>query len=152
NSIARRKTTAASPSPARTTPNPKRRSTKPARPAMPTLPRTAPPRALTHRLRFSSTAWACAVLALLPTTAHPDLPTELRIVTYNTRHGEGMDNKIDHERIAKVLNDQKPDIVALEEVDQGTKRASGVDQPAELAKLTGMKAYFGHNIDFDGGG
>ena len=25
----------------------------------------------------------------------------------------------------------KPDIVALEEVDQGTKRASGVDQPAE---------------------
>src|SRR6185503_10635432 len=61
-------------------------------------------------------------------------------------------HKIDLERIAKVLNDEKPDIVALEEVDQGTRRASGVDQPAELAKLTGMHAYFGHNIDFDGGG
>ncbi|HEX4414762.1 MAG TPA: endonuclease/exonuclease/phosphatase family protein [Lacipirellulaceae bacterium] len=119
---------------------------------MPTLPSTALARALTHPLRFSATAFACALLALCPTTIHAELPTELRIVTYNIRHGEGMDHKIDLERIAKVLNDLKPDIVALEEVDQGTKRASGVDQPAELAKLTGMKAYFGHNIDFDGGG
>jgi endonuclease/exonuclease/phosphatase family metal-dependent hydrolase len=95
---------------------------------------------------------ACTLFALLPAATQAELPTELRIVTYNIRHGEGMDNKIDLERIAKVLNDQKPDIVALEEVDQGTKRASGVDQPAELAKLTGMKPYFGHNIDYDGGG
>jgi endonuclease/exonuclease/phosphatase family metal-dependent hydrolase len=92
------------------------------------------------------------VFAILPAATRAELPAELRIVTYNIRHGEGMDHKIDLERIAKVLNDQKPDIVALEEVDQGTKRASGVDQPAELAKLTGMHAYFGHNIDYDGGG
>src|SRR6185369_426219 len=38
------------------------------------------------------------------------------------------------------------------EVDQGTKRASGVDQPAEFARLTGMKAVFGRNIPYDGGG
>jgi endonuclease/exonuclease/phosphatase family metal-dependent hydrolase len=117
-----------------------------------TLPRSALPRALVCRLRFCSTAIACTLFALFPAATRAELPTELRIVTYNIRHGEGMDHKIDLERIAKVLNDEKPDIVALEEVDQGTKRASGVDQSAELAKLTGMKAYFGHNIDYDGGG
>src|SRR5262245_24379703 len=111
-----------------------------------------PPRIIVNRLRFSSTALAFTLAALLSAPSRAELPTELRIVTYNIRHGEGMDNKIDLERIAKVLNDQKPDIIALEEVDQGTKRASGVDQPAELAKLTGMHSYFGHNIDYDGGG
>ena len=47
---------------------------------------------------------------------------------------------------------EKPDIVALQEVDQKTRRASGVDQPAELARLTGMQVVFGRNIDFEGGG
>ena len=56
------------------------------------------------------------------------------------------------ERIAKLLMAEKPDIIALQEVDQGTKRASRVDQPAEFARLTGMKVVFGRNIPFDGGG
>ena len=60
--------------------------------------------------------------------------------------------KFDLPRIAKVLMAEKPDIVALQEVDQKTRRASGVDQPAELARLTGMKVVFGRNIDFEGGG
>ena len=81
-----------------------------------------------------------------------ELPREIRVVTYNIRHGEGMDKKVDLPRIAKVLVAAKPDIVALEEVDQGTKRTNRVDQPKEFAQLTGMKAVFGRNIDFDGGG
>lgn len=63
-----------------------------------------------------------------------------------------MDHKIDLERIAKVIESTKPDIVALEEVDQGTKRTKGQDQPAEFERLTGMKAIFGRNIPYDGGG
>jgi endonuclease/exonuclease/phosphatase family metal-dependent hydrolase len=42
--------------------------------------------------------------------------------------------------------------VALQELDQDTRRTKGVDQPAELAKLTGMQMFFGRNIDFEGGG
>ena len=84
--------------------------------------------------------------------AEAELPKEIRVVTYNIRHGEGMDHKIDLARIAQVLVAAKPDIVALEEVDQGTKRTSGVDQPAEFARLTGMRAVFGRNISYDGGG
>jgi endonuclease/exonuclease/phosphatase family metal-dependent hydrolase len=85
-------------------------------------------------------------------TTFAELPAEIRVVTYNIHHGEGTDRKFDLERIAKRLMAEKPDIIALQEVDQKTRRASGVDQPAELARLTGMKAYYGRNIDFEGGG
>lgn len=81
-----------------------------------------------------------------------ELPAELRIITYNIHHGEGIDRKFDLERIAKVLLDERPDLVALQEVDQQTRRSGGVDQPAELARLTGLTVVFGRNIDFEGGG
>src|SRR6478735_8532291 len=97
-------------------------------------------------------AVAVAVCAFAIGRAAAELPREIRVITYNIHHGEGMDKKFGLERIAKVLMAEKPDVVALEEVDQGTKRASGVDQPAEFARLTGMKVVFGRNIPFDGGG
>jgi endonuclease/exonuclease/phosphatase family metal-dependent hydrolase len=81
-----------------------------------------------------------------------ELPAELRVLTYNIHHGEGVDGKFDLPRIAEVIKSVSPDFVALQEVDQGTARASGVDQPAELARLTGMQVVFGRNIDFEGGG
>jgi endonuclease/exonuclease/phosphatase family metal-dependent hydrolase len=85
-------------------------------------------------------------------SSRAELPHEIRVVTYNIHHGEGTDRKFDLKRIANLLLAVEPHVVALQEVDQGTKRASGVDQPAELAKLTGMQVVFGRNIDFDGGG
>jgi endonuclease/exonuclease/phosphatase family metal-dependent hydrolase len=94
----------------------------------------------------------CLLIASLATRAAGQLPSEIRVLTYNIHHGEGTDKKFDLQRIAKVIKSVSPDIVALQEVDQGTARASGVDQPAELAKLTGMQVVFGRNIDFQGGG
>jgi endonuclease/exonuclease/phosphatase family metal-dependent hydrolase len=95
---------------------------------------------------------AAVAVAALSSTAFGALPSEIRVVSYNIRHGEGMDGKIDLPRIAKAVLVAKPDIIAFEEVDQNTRRTHGVDQPAELARLTGMKAVFGRNIDFEGGG
>jgi endonuclease/exonuclease/phosphatase family metal-dependent hydrolase len=118
---------------------------------MPTLDTSILPRIVACCLWFSASL--CVLLyTLFPSLAHAALPAELRIVTYNIHHGEGTDNKFDLPRIAKVVLAEKPDIVALQEVDQKTKRASGVDQPAEFAKLMNMKVVFGHNIDYDGGG
>jgi endonuclease/exonuclease/phosphatase family metal-dependent hydrolase len=93
-----------------------------------------------------------AIVAVVVCRVDAELPREIRVITYNIHHGEGMDKKFGLERIAKLLMAEKPDIVALEEVDQGTKRASGVDQPAEFARLTGMEVVFGRNIPFEGGG
>src|SRR3954470_11410792 len=93
-----------------------------------------------------------AIIAVASWRADAELPREIRVVTYNIHHGEGLDKKFDLARISKVVMAAKPDIVALQEVDQGTKRASGVDQPAEFERLTGMKVVFGRNIPYDGGG
>jgi endonuclease/exonuclease/phosphatase family metal-dependent hydrolase len=81
---------------------------------------------------------------------NPRKPT-LRVLTYNIHHGEGTDGKLDLERIAKVINDAKPDLVAVQEVDHKTKRSKGIDQATELAKLTGLHGKFGKAIDFQNG-
>src|SRR4051794_7461666 len=106
-----------------------------------------------NRIMKSIRTLACVVIVVVGVcSARGELPREVRVVTYNIHHGEGVDGKFDLERIAKAVMAEKPDVVALQEVDQGTKRANGVDQPAEFGKLTGMKVVFGRNIDYDGGG
>jgi endonuclease/exonuclease/phosphatase family metal-dependent hydrolase len=76
---------------------------------------------------------------------------EVRVLSYNIHHGEGMDGRIDLARIAAVIQSVKPDLVAVQEVDRTTKRSGGVDQAAELARLTGLHMVFGRTIDYDGG-
>jgi endonuclease/exonuclease/phosphatase family metal-dependent hydrolase len=95
---------------------------------------------------------AVLVVVSLHRSVHADLPDELRILTYNIHHGEGTDGKLDLPRIAEVIKAVSPHVVALQEVDQQTARSSGVDQPQELSRLTGMAVVFGRNIDFQGGG
>ena len=55
--------------------------------------------------------------------------TRLRVLSYNIHHGEGLDGRIDLERIASVIRASEADLVALQEVDQSTERSGGVDQP-----------------------
>lgn len=78
-------------------------------------------------------------------------PTRLRVLSYNIHHGEGVDRKLDLERIAKVIRSANPDVVALQEVDRNVKRTGVVDQPVELARLTKMNVIFGANIELQGG-
>src|SRR5688572_3660564 len=75
----------------------------------------------------------------------------LRVLTYNIHHGEGTDARFDLERLARIIREARPDLVALQEVDRRTRRASGVDQAAELGRLTGMNVVFGKAMDHDGG-
>ncbi len=75
----------------------------------------------------------------------------LRVLSYNIHHGEGRDYIVDLERIARVIRSAKPDLVALQEVDSGTERTLGLDQPQELARLTEMNVLFGDNIPYQGG-
>jgi len=76
---------------------------------------------------------------------------QLRVMTYNIHHCEGVDGKLDLPRIASIINRQDCDLVALQEVDRNTMRSKSVDQIAELGKLTGLQPYFGKAIDYDGG-
>jgi endonuclease/exonuclease/phosphatase family metal-dependent hydrolase len=78
-------------------------------------------------------------------------PVRLRVLSYNIHHGEGADGKLDLPRIAKVIKGAKADLVALQEVDWRVARSGDVDQPAELARLTGMHVAFGANIALGAG-
>lgn len=74
-----------------------------------------------------------------------------RLMTYNIHHAEGLDKKVDLQRIADLIRQEKADIVALQEVDQGTERTDRRDFPAEFAKLTGMSCVFSNNYHYQGG-
>ena len=104
--------------------------------------------------RLSLWCWnvALALVVASCASARAELPNEIRVLCYNIHHGEGTDGKIDLPRIAEVINSGSPDVVALQEVDDRTARSGGVNQPAELARLTGMEVVFGRNIDYRGGG
>ena len=92
----------------------------------------------------------CAVFVLAPGELVAGAP-RLRVLTYNIHHGEGSDRKFDLERLAKIITAAEPDVVAVQEVDRKTRRASGVDQAAELGKLTGMHAQFGKAMAYSDG-
>jgi endonuclease/exonuclease/phosphatase family metal-dependent hydrolase len=81
-------------------------------------------------------------------TAPPDT---LRVMAYNIHHGEGMDSVVDLERIAELIREVDPDLVALQEVDSVTERTGRVDQAAELGRLTGMTPVFGSFMPYQGG-
>lgn len=113
----------------------------------------------THRFPYAkSLQAACFQLAcllgcllLFATTAAADSPLRLRILCYNVHHCAGVDGKLDVERIANVIKAEKPDLVALQEIDRKTTRAKGVDQAEQLGRLTDMQTAFRANIKFQGG-
>ena len=74
-----------------------------------------------------------------------------RVMTYNIHHGEGLDKKVDLQRIADLIKGEQADIVALQEVDKGVQRTARRDCPAELAALTGMTCVFSNNYYYQGG-
>lgn len=102
-----------------------------------------------HFLAAISLATTVAVHA--QAAAPTSTPGVLRVLTYNIHHGEGDDGKLDLARIAGVITASRADLVALQEVDQKTTRTGGVDQAAEIARLTGLRFAYGKAIDFQGG-
>lgn len=75
----------------------------------------------------------------------------LRVLSYNIHHGRGTDGVVDLGRIAGVVRAAAADVALLQEVDDRTARTERVDQTAELARLTGLHAEFGRQIDYQGG-
>jgi endonuclease/exonuclease/phosphatase family metal-dependent hydrolase len=75
----------------------------------------------------------------------------MRVMAYNIKHGRGMDGRVDLERIARVIEAVKPDVVTLQEVDERCGRSGDVDEAAWLGERLGMTAIFGPFMDYDGG-
>jgi len=69
-------------------------------------------------------------------------PRKLRIMTYNIHSCIGMDGKISPERIARVIAQYSPDVVALQELDVGRARTGRVDQADLIAQYLRMDYHF----------
>ncbi len=66
----------------------------------------------------------------------------LRIMTYNVHSCVGMDGRVSMARIARVIMQSDPDVVALQELDVGRTRTGGHDQAHEIARELEMDFHF----------
>jgi endonuclease/exonuclease/phosphatase family metal-dependent hydrolase len=67
-------------------------------------------------------------------------------MSYNIHSGIGMDKKLDLDRIAEVIIEQKADIVGLNEIESNVKKTDCVNQVEYIAKKTNMYFAFGPNL------
>ena len=88
-----------------------------------------------------------AILLIVPVQAQHTL----RLMTYNIKNATGMDGVCDFQRIANVINNASPDVVAVQEVDSVTNRSNQKYVLGEIAERTQMYACFAPAIDYDGG-
>lgn len=66
----------------------------------------------------------------------------IRILTYNVHSCIGMDGKLSPDRIARVIAQYDPDIVALQELDAGRHRTNGINQAEVIARTLAMDFHF----------
>jgi endonuclease/exonuclease/phosphatase family metal-dependent hydrolase len=83
-----------------------------------------------------------------PTPGPDQPPIPVRLVTFNTHHGVGRDEKHDLARLAKVLAAAEADVICLQEVDRYFgARSEDVDQPTLLSRALDMQLAWGPAID-----
>lgn len=95
---------------------------------------------------------ACFIFALFVAGTAPNSTAEsLRVLCYNIHYGQGNDGQYDVQRLASVIKQAKPDLVALQEVDVGVERSGRVHQARRLAELTGLSVRYGPTQHYQGG-
>ena len=71
----------------------------------------------------------------------------IRTVTYNIHRAIGVDRRFRPDRIVKILRHYEPDLVLLQEVDEGVPRSRELDMARELAwELAFPYLAVGHNV------
>jgi len=106
-----------------------------------------------HKVKFPSdhAAVVSTVRVTKQTSADANKPQPVRVVSYNIKHGHGMDGKVDLARIAAVLKKLQPDFVGLQEVDLVCSRSGKTNQINDLAEMTSMHPGFGSFMKYQGG-
>jgi endonuclease/exonuclease/phosphatase family metal-dependent hydrolase len=80
-----------------------------------------------------------------------DIPTILRVMSFNVRHGTSISGEENLEKQAAIIKAHHPDLAALQEIDKNCTRSGTVDQSQRFAERTSMEASFGAFMPYDGG-
>jgi endonuclease/exonuclease/phosphatase family metal-dependent hydrolase len=83
--------------------------------------------------------------------AQTDSSRIVRVLSFNILHGATTRGDFNLDNIARVILENGPDLVALQEVDFKTHRAKGYDLVTELGWRTKMAPLFARAMPYDGG-
>lgn len=73
---------------------------------------------------------------------------DVKVMSYNIQHGVGLDDVLDLERTARVIEKAEADIIGIQEVDRFYgERSDFQDQAKELAQLLGYHYVYAANLN-----
>jgi endonuclease/exonuclease/phosphatase family metal-dependent hydrolase len=81
----------------------------------------------------------------IPWAGKTEVKSGFRIMTYNVHSCIGLDREHRPDRIAKVVSHFRPDIIAMQELDQGQSRSFGAHQAQVIAEILKFDQYF-HSV------
>ncbi|MBQ8770519.1 MAG: metallophosphoesterase [Bacteroides sp.] len=93
----------------------------------------------------------CLFLCMLAMAISAFSQDYLKLMTYNIRNAKGMDGVCNFQRIANVISNEAPDVVAIQELDSMTTRSGQKFVLNEIAERTQMHASYAPAISFQGG-
>lgn len=77
----------------------------------------------------------------------------MRVLSYNIHKGiGGRDRRYRIERIIRVIEEENPDLICLQEVDRNVRRTRFDDQPGRLAEVLHAVSLFQLNVHLKAGG
>lgn len=83
----------------------------------------------------------------VPRGGRGGVSVKLRVMTYNIHRAIGVDRRFRPDRVCRIIAHHDPDIVLLQEVDDGAPRSREMDLARELARDLGYEHYaVGHNV------
>ena len=72
-------------------------------------------------------------------------------MSYNIRHGVGLDTVLDISRSARIIKSLAPDLCGLQEIDNFCLRSDSTNQTHYLSQKTNMEGTFGKFMNYQGG-
>jgi endonuclease/exonuclease/phosphatase family metal-dependent hydrolase len=80
-----------------------------------------------------------------------ELIKKIRVMTYNVHSCRGLDGKVLPQRIADIIAEFNPDLVALQELDVNQRWSNRIDQPLMIAQHLRLQCHFQPALAVEGG-
>ncbi|MFT6335050.1 MAG: endonuclease/exonuclease/phosphatase family metal-dependent hydrolase [Saprospiraceae bacterium] len=100
---------------------------------------------------FCNTVLILAIIAFSLGACKQTNILELRVMSYNIKHGVGMDGVLDLSRSSSLIKSISPDICGLQEIDNYCERSDSIGQVEYISQKTSLQGTFGKFMEYQGG-